>query len=122
VCPRLFENLWNNGSVHNCEETKGLQKARSTTLVQALYKQLAAVGLAERADLKLYTAKSMRVGAVSAAAAAGVRRAVAAQHMRMRSVETLDRYDRVLPSERGVVSRVMRAQVQEGAQAVRRQT
>ena len=122
VCPRLFENLWNNGSVHNCEETKGLQKARSTTLVQALYKQLAAVGLADRADLKLYTAKSMRVGAVSAAAAAGVRRAVAAQHMRMRSVETLDRYDRVLPSERGVVSRVMRAQVQEGAQAVRRQT
>jgi hypothetical protein len=113
-CPRLFENVLNNGKVRNCQVSRGLQKARSTTVVQQVFAQVARAGLVKEEDLRLYTAKSMRVGAVSAAAAGGVREAVAASHMRMKSVGTLQSYDHVLGQEKGMVSRVMLEQVRKG--------
>ena len=66
-------------------------------------------------EVTFYSARSCRAGAVSAAAAAGVRRQVAAEQFRMQSERTLSHYDRMLREEKGVVSRAMQRMV-EGPQ------
>ena len=45
------------------------------------------------------------MGAGSAAAACGIQAQVVAEHFRMLSEQTLQKYDRVLAQERGAVSR-----------------
>ena len=71
-------------------------------------------------DLRLYSAKSMRMGAVTTATAGGVRCKVAADHMRMKAEATLNAHDRVLKGEEGEVSRAMHRQLKEAGKMGRK--
>ena len=70
------------------------------------------MGLVEQAKLMWYTGKIGRVEAVSAAAACGIQAQVAAEHFRMLSEQTLQKYDRMLSQERGAVRRAMQGRVE----------
>jgi hypothetical protein len=120
ACPRFFENLLASGKVKNWVVSRGLQKARVTFAVKLLYEVLVGEGEVQKEDLRLYSAKSMRVGAVTAAAAGGVRCKVAADHMRMKAEATLNAYDRVLKGEEGEVSRAMHKQLKEAGKIGRK--
>ena len=120
VCPRFFENELASGVVRNSEDMWGMPEYRPSAVVKLLFEGLAAAGLIRREELEGYSARSCRAGAVSAAAAGGVRAQVAAEHLRMRSEMTLKAYDRVLGQERGAASRVLQGAVEAAAQATRR--
>ena len=120
ICPRFFENELASGVVRNSEDMWGMPEYRPSAVVKLLFGGLAAVGLIRREELEGYSARSCRAGAVSAAAAGGVRAQVAAEHLRMRSEMTLKAYDRVLGQERGAASRVLQGAVEAAAQATRR--
>jgi hypothetical protein len=120
VCPRFFENELASGVVRNSEDMKGMPEYRPSAVVKLLFEGLAAAGLIRRDELEGYSARSCRAGAVSAAAAGGVRAQVAAEHLRMRSEMTLRAYDRVLGQEKGAASKVLQGAVEAAAQATRR--
>ena len=88
-----------------------MPKNRVCWWVQRLYKVLVQDGLVAAEDLDHYKGKSLRAGATSAGAAAGVRKRVAAGHLRMRSVRTLDSYDKLLEQDRGAMSRALNSLV-----------
>ena len=112
VCPRLFENVLSCGKVSNDPKTWGMRKYRPGKYVEKVFEALKAAG---HADMEgVWTTKCMRAGAISAAAAAGCRRKVAAGHMRMQSEATADHYDQVLEMEKGEVSRAIN-QLVEGS-------
>ena len=116
VCPRLFENVQSGGGVKNLAATRGMAPYRVTFWVQKVYQKLCEAGLVPEADLPRYTSKSARVGAVSAAAAAGVEGHLAADHLRMLAESTLRHYKRQLPVNRGAVSRALHRTVAAAAQ------
>ena len=93
-----------------------MPKDRPCRVVKAIFTALADDGLVAHEDVAFYSARSCRVGAVSAAAAAGVRRQVAAEQFRMQSERTLSHYDRMLREEKGVVSRAMQRMVDDTPQ------
>jgi len=115
ACPRFFQNILASGVVKNAVFQEGGQpgmpKDRPCRVVKAIFTALAEDGLVAHEDVAFYSARSCRAGAVSAAAAAGVRRQVAAEQFRMQSERTLSHYDRMLREEKGVVSRAMQRMV-----------
>ena len=115
ACPRFFQNILASGVVNNAVFQEGGQpgmpKDRPCRVVKAIFTALAEDGLVAHEDVAFYSARSCRAGAVSAAAAAGVRRQVAAEQFRMQSERTLSHYDRMLREEKGVVSRAMQRMV-----------
>ena len=117
VCPRLFENVQSGGRVKNLGATRGMAQYRVTWWVKKVYEQLCSEGLVRKEDLPRYTSKSCRVGAVSAAAAAGVDGHLAADHMRMLAESTLRHYKRQLPHNAGAVSTALHQMVAQAASA-----
>ena len=115
VCPRFFENRLSSGVVRNEVNMWGMPEYRPTAVVKAVFGELAVAGLMTQEDAAFYTARSCRAGAVAAAAAAGVRAQVAADHLRMRSQRTLLAYDRVLGQEKGAASRALQGAVEAAA-------
>ena len=97
---------------------KGIPEYRPSAVVKLLFGGLAAAGLiCIREDgLGGYSARSCRAGAVSAAAAGGVRAQMAAAHLRMRSEIALKAYGRVLGQGKGAASRVLQGAVEAAAQ------
>ena len=111
ACPRLWENMLGTGGVRNDGVMWGLPEYRVNHIVKEVYKELAKARVVPVDGLEGYTARSCRAGAVSAAAAGGVRRQVAADHLRMKSEMTLGKYDRALGKEHGAASRAMLQQL-----------
>jgi hypothetical protein len=123
ACPRFFQNVLKAGVVRNNTGTKGMPDGKPNEWVHAVFDALAADGLlVEDDEAEGYTARSCRAGTVSAAAAGGVRKHVAAEHVRMRAESTLLEYDRVLEGEVGATSRALQGRVSVAAQDATRGT
>ena len=82
VCPRFFEKVLASGVVRNSADMNGMPEHRPRVVVKLLFGVLAAAGFIREDELVRYSARSCRAGAVSAAAAGGVRAQVAAEHLR----------------------------------------